>query len=264
MFAIWKFGSEEQKQQLAARMAAGELVGCFGLTEPDFGSNPAGMRTRAKRDGDDWVLERHQDVDHQRLGRRRRRGLGRDRRGRGRASAASSSRPTPRASPLRRSASKLSLRASVTSRAGAGGRAAAGRRRAARGRRPARPAVLPERGAVRHRLRRARRRPRLPGDGARLRRHPGGVRPAAGSFQLTQAKLADMALELQKGFLLALHLGRLKDDARPAARAGQPGQAQQRPRGAGRSPASAARSSAPAASRWSTRCSGTPTTSSRC
>jgi glutaryl-CoA dehydrogenase len=56
MYAIWKHGSEEQKQEWLPRMAAGEALGCFGLTEPDFGSNPAGMRTRAKRDGDDWVL----------------------------------------------------------------------------------------------------------------------------------------------------------------------------------------------------------------
>lgn len=56
MFAIWKWGSEEQKQQWLPAMAAGETIGCFGLTEPDFGSNPGGMRTRARRDGDDWVL----------------------------------------------------------------------------------------------------------------------------------------------------------------------------------------------------------------
>jgi glutaryl-CoA dehydrogenase len=56
MFAIWKWGSEEQKQEWLPRMATGDAIGCFGLTEPDFGSNPAGMRTRARKDGDDWVL----------------------------------------------------------------------------------------------------------------------------------------------------------------------------------------------------------------
>lgn len=56
MFAIWKYGSEEQKQEWLPQMASGEALGCFGLTEPDFGSNPAGMRTHAKRDGEDWVL----------------------------------------------------------------------------------------------------------------------------------------------------------------------------------------------------------------
>ena len=56
MFAIRTFGSEEQRQEWLPKMAAGEAIGCFGLTEPDFGSNPGGMRTSAKRDGDDWVL----------------------------------------------------------------------------------------------------------------------------------------------------------------------------------------------------------------
>jgi glutaryl-CoA dehydrogenase len=56
MYPIWKYGSEEQKSQWLPRMAAGEAVGCFGLTEPDHGSDPAGMRTRARRDGSDWVL----------------------------------------------------------------------------------------------------------------------------------------------------------------------------------------------------------------
>ena len=56
MFPIWEFGSEEQKQEWLPRMAAGEVIGCFGLTEPDSGSDPAGMRTTARRDGKDWVL----------------------------------------------------------------------------------------------------------------------------------------------------------------------------------------------------------------
>jgi glutaryl-CoA dehydrogenase len=56
MFSIWKWGSEEQKQEWLPRLAAGEAIGCFGLTEPDFGSNPAGMHTKAARDGDDWIL----------------------------------------------------------------------------------------------------------------------------------------------------------------------------------------------------------------
>ncbi|MFF1868252.1 acyl-CoA dehydrogenase family protein [Kitasatospora herbaricolor] len=56
MRAIHAFGSEEQKQQWLPEMAAGRAIGCFGLTEPDFGSDPANMRTRARRKGSDWVL----------------------------------------------------------------------------------------------------------------------------------------------------------------------------------------------------------------
>ena len=56
MYAIHAYGSEEQKQQWLPRMATGEAVGCFGLTEPDAGSDPGSMRTKARRDGDDWVL----------------------------------------------------------------------------------------------------------------------------------------------------------------------------------------------------------------
>ncbi len=56
MYAIHRWGSEEQKQEWLPRMAAGDAIGCFGLTEPDSGSDPASMRTRARRDGDDWIL----------------------------------------------------------------------------------------------------------------------------------------------------------------------------------------------------------------
>ncbi|APJ03072.1 acyl-CoA dehydrogenase family protein [Silvanigrella aquatica] len=56
MYAIHTFGSEEQKKYFLPKMAAGDFVGCFGLTEPDFGSNPAGMKTFAKKEGKNWVL----------------------------------------------------------------------------------------------------------------------------------------------------------------------------------------------------------------
>ncbi|MFF7858491.1 acyl-CoA dehydrogenase family protein [Streptomyces sp. NPDC007904] len=56
MYAVHRFGSEEQKQRWLPRMASGEVIGCFGLTEPDHGSDPASMRTYAKKDGTDWVL----------------------------------------------------------------------------------------------------------------------------------------------------------------------------------------------------------------
>jgi glutaryl-CoA dehydrogenase len=56
MFSIWKWGSEEQKQRWLPGMHTGELIGCFGLTEPDAGSDPGSMRTTARRDGSDWIL----------------------------------------------------------------------------------------------------------------------------------------------------------------------------------------------------------------
>ena len=57
MFAIHRWGTEEHKQQWLPRMATGDALGCFGLTEADAGSDPGSMRTRARRDGDDWVLD---------------------------------------------------------------------------------------------------------------------------------------------------------------------------------------------------------------
>ena len=56
MYPIWAFGSEAQKERWLPALGSGEAIGCFGLTEPDFGSNPGGMRTTAKRDGNEWVL----------------------------------------------------------------------------------------------------------------------------------------------------------------------------------------------------------------
>ncbi|HJZ85307.1 MAG TPA: acyl-CoA dehydrogenase family protein [Polyangia bacterium] len=56
MYPIWAYGSEVHKERWLPRMARGEAVGCFGLTEPDFGSNPAGLRTSARRRGDQWIL----------------------------------------------------------------------------------------------------------------------------------------------------------------------------------------------------------------
>ncbi len=57
MYAIHRWGTEETKQRWLPAMAAGEAIGCFGLTEPDHGSDPAGMRTKARRDGTDWVID---------------------------------------------------------------------------------------------------------------------------------------------------------------------------------------------------------------
>ncbi|MDA8033789.1 MAG: acyl-CoA dehydrogenase family protein [Actinomycetota bacterium] len=210
MFPIWRFGTEEQKQEWLPRMASGAVIGCFGLTEPDAGSDPGAMRTRARRDGGDWVLDgakmwitnggiadvavvwaqtdegirgfivprgtkgfTTQDIHH-----------------------------------------KLSLRASVTSELAFDSCRLPGE------------AVLPGASG-------------LKGPLACLSEARFGIifgvmgaartcfeaartyaldrvqfgRPI-GAFQLTQAKLADMAVELEKGLLLAMHLGRLKDAGR--------------------------------------------------
>ena len=253
MFAIWKFGSEEQKTHWLPRMAAGEAIGCFGLTEPDFGSNPAGMRTRAKRDGDEWVLNGTKmwitngsvadvavvwaQTDEE--------GDGKGIRGFV-VPADTSGFSAPKIT------RKLSLRASITSELVLEDVRLPG------------DAVLPEAtglrgplsclnearfgiifgalGAARDCLESAI-------DYAKSREVFN--RPLA-SFQLTQAKLADMTLELQKGFLLALHLGRLKDDHRlePArsASASSTTSARRWP-----SPGSAGRFWARTASPWSIR-----------
>jgi glutaryl-CoA dehydrogenase len=209
MFSIWKYGSEEHKQEWLPRLAAGEAIGCFGLTEPDFGSNPAGMRTRAVRDGADWVLDGTKMwitngslADVATVWARTEEGI------RGFL--------VPRGTPGFTTSDvhhKLSLRASTTSELSLAGV-----------RLPA-SAMLPQArglsgplgclnearfgivfgalGAARDCLEAT-----LAYAGTRVQFD----RPIAG-FQLTQAKLADTALEYYKGLLLALHLGRRKDAA---------------------------------------------------
>lgn len=208
MFAIWKHGSEEQKQRWLPLMAAGDAIGCFGLTEPDFGSNPAGMRTRARRDGDDWVLTGNKmwitngsvaDVAV----------VWAQTEDKVRGFVVPTDTPGFSAPLIKR---KVSLRASVTSEL------------VLEDVRLPAEAVLPEvaglsgplsclnearfgiifgaLGAARDCLETAI---------AYSREREIFDKPLAG-YQLTQAKLADMSLELGKGMLLALQISRLKDE----------------------------------------------------
>jgi glutaryl-CoA dehydrogenase len=210
MFAIWKFGREEQKQAWLPRMATGEAIGCFGLTEPDFGSNPAGMRTRAKPDGDGWLLNGTKTwitngsvADIAVVWAQTDGGI------RGFLIPAGTEGFTTRTI-----GHKLSLRASVTSElvledVRLPADAVLGEVTGLRG--PLSCLTEARFGIVFGALGAAR-------DCLETAISYAGTRdvfdrPLA-AFQLTQAKLADMALELQKGFLLALHLGRLKDDGR--------------------------------------------------
>lgn len=210
MFPIHAYGSEEQKEEWLPQMAAGEVIGCFGLTESDHGSNPGEMRTNAKQDGDDWILNGNKMwitnggfADLAVVWAQTDDGI--------RGFLVPAGTPGFTTNDIHR---KLSLRAAVTSEL-----------------------VFDD--------------CRLPSDallpGVTGLRGPlsclnearygivwgamGSARACfecaleyskeriqfgkpIGAFQLTQAKLADMLLELNKGTLLALHLGRMKDEGR--------------------------------------------------
>jgi glutaryl-CoA dehydrogenase len=210
MFSIWKWGSEEQKQQWLPELAAGRAVGCFGLTEPDHGSDSSAMRTTAKRDGRDWILTGSKMwitnggiADVATVWARTDAGI------RGFLVPAGA-----KGFSARDIHQKLSLRASVTSElifddvrlpADALLPGAEGMRGPLTCLNEARFGIIfGALGAARDCLRTAL-------DFAATREQFG--RPIAG-FQLTQAKLADMGLELAKGYLLAVRLGRLKDEGR--------------------------------------------------
>ncbi|AGL14040.1 acyl-CoA dehydrogenase family protein [Actinoplanes sp. N902-109] len=209
MYAIWKFGSEEQKQQWLPGMAAGELIGCFGLTEPDHGSDPANMSTRARRDGDGWVLNGGKMwitnaplAEVAVIWARAEDGVV------GFAVPTS----TPGFS-VREVQQKLSLRASATGEITLDDvrLPESARLPSARGLKAPLSCLTEARfGIIWGALGAARDCLETAISYARSREQFG--RPIAG-FQLTQAKLADMTLELQKGYLLALHLGRRRDTA---------------------------------------------------
>jgi glutaryl-CoA dehydrogenase len=210
MFPIWRFGSEEQKQRWLPPMARGEVIGCFGLTEPDAGSDPARMRTSAKRDGDAWVLSgtkmwitNGSVADLAIVWANTDEGI--------RGFLVPTDSPGFSAKDIHR---KLSLRASVTSELVLD-----------EVRLPA-DAVLPEVTGMKGPLSclsEARYGIVWGAMGAARACFQSALEYATtrvqwgkpiGGFQLTQRKLADMAVELNKGTLLALHLGRMKDDGR--------------------------------------------------
>ncbi|MGW9568281.1 acyl-CoA dehydrogenase family protein [Prescottella equi] len=207
MFSIHRYGSEEQKQEWLPRLASGEALGCFGLTEPDFGSNPAGMRTRARRDGADWILDGTKMwitngslADVATVWAQTDDGV--------RGFVVPTDTPGFTANTVH---GKLSMRASVTSELVLDGV-----------RLPV-SAMLPEArglGAPLSCLNEARfgivfgalgaARDSLETAIAYAGTREVFDRPLAG-YQLTQEKLADMTLELGKGMLLAIQLGRIKD-----------------------------------------------------
>lgn len=210
MYAIHRFGSEEQRERWLPGLAKGSLIGCFGLTEADAGSNPSSMRTRARQDGSDWVLDGSKmwitngsvadvaivwaQTDH---------GI--------RGFVVPTDTAGFQANVVHH---KVSLRASVTSEL------------VFRDMRLPADAVLPDvtglkgplsclnearfgivfgtMGAARECLETA----------LRYAEEREQFDKPIGAFQLTQKKLVDMTLELDKGMLLALHLGRLKDSGK--------------------------------------------------
>jgi glutaryl-CoA dehydrogenase len=207
MFAIWQWGTEEQKQRWLPSMAAGEAIGCFGLTEPDSGSDPGSMRTRARRDGADWVLDGRKMwitngsvADVAVVWAQTEEGI--------RGFVVPTDTPGFAAPPIKH---KLSLRASVTSElvldaVRLPAEAAFPEVRGLQGPlsclNEARYGIVwGAMGAARSSLHAAQ-------SYAAERTQFG--KPLA-AFQLTQQKLADMYVEYTKGMLLALHLGRRKD-----------------------------------------------------
>ncbi|GAB3128918.1 acyl-CoA dehydrogenase family protein [Tsukamurella serpentis] len=208
MFSIHRYGSQEQKQQWLPRLATGEAIGCFGLTEPDFGSNPSGMRTHARRDGGDWVLSGSKMwitngsiADVATVWAQTEEGV--------RGFLVPSGTPGFTANPIK---GKLSLRASITAELAFDEVRLPDSARLPEATSLSAPLsclnearfgiVFGALGAARDSLATAL-------DYAATREV--FDRPLS-SFQLTQAKLADMTLELGKGYLLAVHLGRIKDD----------------------------------------------------
>jgi glutaryl-CoA dehydrogenase len=207
MYSIHAYGSEEQKQEWLPRLASGEAIGCFGLTEPDHGSDPGGMTTRATRDGGDWLLNGSKmwitnggSADVATVWARTEEGIAGFLVPRGTPGFTTTDVPR-----------KLSLRASTTSALyledvrlpasaklpeARGLRAPLGCLNEARF-----GIVFGAMGAAWDCL-------NVTLDYAESRLQ--FDRPLA-SFQLTQQKLADMAVELYKGVVLAVHLGRLKD-----------------------------------------------------
>jgi glutaryl-CoA dehydrogenase len=210
MYAIWKFGSPEQKEEWLPRMAAGEAIGCFGLTEPDHGSDPASMITKARRDGDDWILNGGKMwitnapvADVAVVWARTDEGIG------GFVVPMNALGVS-----VREVSHKMSLRASLTGEITLDEvrLPASAKLSEARGLKAPLSCLTEARfGIIWGALGAARDCLDTAINYATTRTQFG--KPLAG-FQLTQAKLADMAVELQKGYLLAVHLGRQVDAGR--------------------------------------------------